>query len=112
QEYNEKNGITPTALNKSTDTLLPGAKPTLINPYVQVGGANMAADTQAVYHSKQDMQKDIEKIRKKMENAAKALDFIEAARLRDELGAMEERMKKEFARSEQHTSELQSRENL
>lgn len=96
QEYNEKNGITPTALNKSTDALLPGAKPTLINPYVQVGGAPMAADMQAIYHSKQDMQKDIEKIRKKMENAAKALDFIEAARLRDELGAMEERIKKEF----------------
>ena len=31
-----------------------------------------------------------------MENAAKALDFIEAAKLRDELGELEERMQKEF----------------
>ncbi|WP_417602763.1 excinuclease ABC subunit UvrB [Owenweeksia hongkongensis] len=97
QEYNEKHGITPTALDKSTDALLPGAKATIMNPYVQVGGTPMAADIKEVYHSKQDMQKDIEKIRKKMENAAKALDFIEAARLRDELGMMEDRMKKEFS---------------
>lgn len=97
QEYNERNGITPQALKKSTETLLPGAKPTLANPYIQVDATGMAAETQAVYHSKGDMQKDIEKIRKKMENAAKALDFIEAARLRDQMAEMEERMKKEFS---------------
>ena len=96
QEYNEQNDITPTALKKSTDSLLPGAKPSLINPYIQVDATGMAAETQEVYHSKSDMQKDIEKIRKKMENAAKALDFIEAARLRDQMAEMEDRMKKEF----------------
>lgn len=95
QEYNERHGITPTALKKSTDSILPGSKKDH-NPYRSSLEVPKAAEEKAVYHSKEDMRKGIEKIRKKMEMAAKSLDFIEAAALRDQMVAMEEKMVKEF----------------
>lgn len=95
QDYNERHGIVPTALNKSTDSILPGSKKDY-NPYRSSLEPPKAAEEKAVYHSKEDMRKGIEKIRKKMEMAAKSLDFIEAAALRDQMVAMEEKMAKEF----------------
>lgn len=95
-EYNERHGITPTALKKSRESILAGSRATSSRGYEQVANKSIAAEEKAVYNSPGDLKKDIEKMRKKMENAAKALDFIEAARLRDELGDLKERMKKEF----------------
>lgn len=96
QEYNEKNGITPQALKKSTDSILPGSKKDH-NPYKsKLPDLNKAAESPAQYKSKDDYRKGIDKIRKKMETAAKALDFIEAAALRDEMVALEDRMNKEY----------------
>lgn len=95
-EYNKRHGITPTALKKSRESILAGSRATNSRGYEQVANKSMAAEEKAVYNSPADLKKDIEKVRKKMENAAKALDFIEAARLRDELGEMQERLKKEF----------------
>jgi len=96
QAYNEKHGLVPTALKKSTDSILPGSKKDH-NPYKAQAAVPTAAERQEVYTSKAEMRKGIEKIRKKMETAAKSLDFIEAAALRDEMVALEERMAKEFA---------------
>jgi excinuclease ABC subunit B len=96
KEYNQKHGITPTALKKSKESIMAGAKATQSRGYEQVSNKSMAAEEPTVYQSKGQMRKDLEKTRKKMENAAKALDFIEAARLRDELAELEERMEKEF----------------
>ncbi len=96
QEYNEKHGITPTALKKSRDSILATSKATSSSAYLQNDKPAIAAEAEVIYNSKEQMKKAIEKTRKKMENAAKALDFIEAARLRDELGELEERMQKEF----------------
>lgn len=94
-EYNQKHGLKPTALKKSTDSILPGSKKDH-NPYRSSNPVPKAAEEKAVYNSKAEMRKGIEKIRKKMETAAKSLDFIEAAALRDEMVALEERMAKEF----------------
>mgnify|MGYP000479805886 CR=1 FL=1 len=96
QAYNEKHGITPTALKKSKESILAGAKATQSRGYEQVGNKSLAAEEPVVYETKGQLRKDLEKTRKKMENAAKALDFIEAARLRDELAELEERLEKEF----------------
>ena len=96
QEYNEKHGITPTALKKSRDSILAASRATTGSSYIQNDKPAIAAEADVIYNSKDQMRKAIEKTRKKMENAAKALDFIEAAKLRDELGELEERMQKEF----------------
>lgn len=95
--YNKEHGLEPKALNKSKASILAGSN-AATSVYQQdniMPGA--AAEEKEVYHSKEQLKKDIEKTRKKMENAAKALDFIEAARLRDLIGSLEERLKKEFA---------------
>ena len=49
---------------------------------------DVAADPVVRYMSKEQLEKAIEKSRKAMEKAASALDFIEAARLRDEIEGM------------------------
>jgi excinuclease ABC subunit B len=53
----------------------------------------LAADPVVAYMSVEQLEKAIAHTRKQMEKAAKELDFIEAARLRDELYALEERKK-------------------
>ena len=52
----------------------------------------MAAEEKVNYRSKSDVQKLIDRTRKQMENAAKELDFIEAAKLRDELFELQKLM--------------------
>lgn len=95
QEYNEKHGMVPTALNKAIDSNLPGSKKDY-NPYRSKELTPKVAEEAAVYLSREAMKKGIDKVRRKMEVAAKSLDFIEAASLRDEMVALEERMNKEF----------------
>ncbi len=95
-EYNEKHGLKPQALKKSTDSILPGSKKDH-NPYKsKLNTPAAAAEPALQYQTKGDYKKGIEKLRKKMETAAKSLDFIEAAALRDEMVALEERMNKEY----------------
>ena len=50
---------------------------------------SLAADPVVAYMTKAQIDKSIVKLRKEMENAAKDLDFIEAARLRDEIFALQ-----------------------
>lgn len=96
QDYNAEHGITPTPLKKSTLTILESTKvadgdgPT---DYTQQETVSLAADPVVQYMSKEQLQKSIDYTRKKMEAAAKELDFIEAARLRDELFALEAQLK-------------------
>lgn len=94
--YNEAHGMVPTALKKSKESILAASRATSSTAYIQPDRTVQAAEQQAPYLSADQIKKDIEKVRKRMENAAKALDFIEAAALRDQLGDLEERMKKEF----------------
>ena len=53
----------------------------------------MAADPVYEYMSKEQLEKAIKKAQKDMEAAAKELDFIEAARLRDEMFVLQKRLK-------------------
>ncbi|MFK7787427.1 MAG: excinuclease ABC subunit UvrB [Crocinitomicaceae bacterium] len=96
EAYNEEHGITPTPLSKSTEKILNSTKvadgdgPT---DYKQYDKESIAADPVIRYMSDQQMEQTIKYTRKKMETAAKDLDFIEAARLRDELFALEKQQK-------------------
>ncbi len=90
--YNKEHGLVPTPLKKSTHTILNSTKvadgdgPT---DYTHYEKSAIAADPVIRYMSDQQMEKTIKYTRKQMETAAKDLDFIEAARLRDELFALE-----------------------
>lgn len=93
--YNLDNGLVPTALNKSKESILGqpsvmvDSKGKLSRAYVENETINYAADPVVQYMSKEEIQKAITKTRKAMDAAAKAFDFAEAARLRDEMFALE-----------------------
>jgi excinuclease ABC subunit B len=93
--YNIANNLVPTALNKSRasimgqTTVIVDSKGNLARPYIENEQINYAADPVVQYMTKDELQKAINKTRKAMEVAAKAFDFAEAARLRDEMFALE-----------------------
>ncbi len=95
--YNEAHGITPQAINKARrDILTRGDKETSTPvPYAQeyTPVANIAADPIVSYMSAPQLQKAIERTRKDMLEAARQMDFIEAARLRDEMLKLEDKLK-------------------
>ncbi|WP_157207997.1 excinuclease ABC subunit UvrB [Mariniflexile maritimum] len=89
--YNTKHNITPKALNKSLDNALTKNS---ISTYSYELEARKAAEPESAYLSKPDIEKKIREKRKLMEEAAKALDFIVAAKLRDEIKEFQEKLEK------------------
>jgi excinuclease ABC subunit B len=94
-KYNEENNITPTQIVKPTREIIGyefrgGKKPV---EYGESGLPDVAADPVVQYMNVNGLEKAIEKLKKQMKAAAKELDFIEAARLRDEMFAMERILK-------------------
>lgn len=84
--YNEAHGITPTQVKRNTSSLLSDKKDTTVEPYAYVEPQlSLAADPVINYMSRPQLEKAIERTRKQMTQAAKKLDFIEAAQFRDEL---------------------------
>ena len=88
--YNKKNNITPTALNKSLDNAL--SKNSVVT-YGQELSERKTEKTKNFYLTKNQIDNKIKELRKEMETAAKELDFIEAARLRDEINSLKIRLK-------------------
>lgn len=97
--YNKEHGITPKTIFKSKEAIMgqtgvadskKGAK----NYYVESEETSVAADPVVAYMEKPALEKMIQKTQKSMEKAAKELDFMEAARLRDELNELKELLAK------------------
>lgn len=94
-EYNTKHGITPTTIKKSKEAIMGQTSVAdskkLDKPkyYVEDQTPDIAADPVVAYMDKAGIEKMIEKTKKSMERAAKDLDFMEAARLRDEMISLE-----------------------
>ncbi|KFF09381.1 excinuclease ABC subunit UvrB [Chryseobacterium luteum] len=89
-QHNEANGLVPTALNKKISENLVGRSKDFPDPkYTQKEILQKAAETKASYGNK-DIEKIIGQKQKEMEAAAKNLDFIKAAKLRDEITALKE----------------------
>lgn len=114
-EYNEKHGITPQAIVKARQTIIgvdkeetelqnfsqrttkkaPSKEQKKNVPYLQeyVTTVDMAADPVMPYMSVSELKRSVERLRVEMTEAAKRMEFMEAARLRDELLKTEERIK-------------------
>ena len=89
--YNIKHNITPTALNKSLDNAL---SKNSVSTYSYELEALKAAEPESDYLSKSELENKIREKRKLMEGAAKALDFIIAAKLRDEIKNYQNKLEK------------------
>jgi excinuclease ABC subunit B len=94
-KYNLEHGIVPTQIKKSHDSIFAKSNATKAKDkaYVESESISLAADPVIQYMTKEQLQKTIAQTRKSMEKAAKELDFMEAARLRDELLDLEKRLK-------------------
>lgn len=112
--YNEEHGITPQAIVKARQAIIgvdedeyeqkprnsrgaasPSKKPRKESvPYIQeyTNTVNIAADPVIPYMNKDELQRAITRLRGEMVDAAKRMDFMEAARMRDELMKMEEHL--------------------
>ncbi len=84
--YNVKNNVTPTALNKNLDSVL---SKNSVSTYHFKKEELRAAEPDLDYLTKGQIEKMIREKRKAMEKAAKELDFMQAAKLRDEIKALQ-----------------------
>lgn len=99
--YNEENNITPSQIKKSVEaihrqTSVADTRLKASAVYLENGQPDIAADPVVRYMTKEQLQKAINAARKEMEQAAKALEFIEAAHKRDELLSLERIFKEKF----------------
>ena len=96
-KYNEEHGITPKQIKKGrkmTDLINANAEAhTETRAYVEPEEKTVAADPVMEYMTRDQLEKSIAHTRKLMQEAAKKLDFIEAAQYRDEMLRMEELLK-------------------
>jgi len=94
-KYNEEHGITPTQIIKPLENVLGDVmgKDTEPKPYIEPQERNaIAADPVVEYMSEDQIKKAIEKLQKEMKKVVKELDFIEAARIRDEILELEKKL--------------------
>ncbi|MCE2935683.1 MAG: excinuclease ABC subunit UvrB [Cyclobacteriaceae bacterium] len=94
QEYNEAHGIIPRTVLKSKDeifkqTKVADSKKSVQRYYIEEEEKSLAADPVTAYMSKEELEKMADRTRKAMEKAARELEFMEAARLRDEFHAIQ-----------------------
>ena len=94
QDYNLEHGITPRTVIKSKDSILgqttvADSKKTTKRYYIEEEEKSLAADPVVAYLTKSELEKMADRTRKAMEKAAKDLEFMEAARLRDEYLAIQ-----------------------
>jgi excinuclease ABC subunit B len=88
-KYNTDNKITPTALNKSLDNALSANS---VATYAQEKEERKAAEEANRYLTKPQIEQKIRDTRKAMEKAAKELDFIKAASLRDDIKSLQNQL--------------------
>jgi excinuclease ABC subunit B len=90
--YNQAHGITPQALHKAKSSnfgQLEGKSGNLSKAYIEKTEVQVAADPVVQFMNPEQLTKAILTARKNMEKAAREMDFIDAAKFRDELFALE-----------------------
>jgi excinuclease ABC subunit B len=104
--YNLEHGIVPKTVGKTKEAIMEqtsvldfsSGENKRAKPYFEVDEVSIAADPIVQYMTKPEMQKSIDKTRKDMAKAAKDMDFLLAARLRDEMFAMEKMFQERFGK--------------
>jgi len=100
-QYNTAHGLTPRTIGKSREEIIEQTsvvdfKGGIQKAYVETDMASLAADPVVQYMTKPDLKKSIENTKKDMLAAAKNMDFLLAAKLRDEMFALEKMMEEKF----------------
>ena len=99
--YNEANGIVPTALNKAKSGIfehLESKSGNLSRAYLEKTEISAAADPIVQFMGKDQLDKAIQFARKNMDKSAMELDFIAAAKYRDELYSLEKLRSEKFGK--------------
>jgi excinuclease ABC subunit B len=98
-EYNEAHGITPKTVFKSKEAILEQTsiadvmgKPSRPSYYAETEHLQLAADPVTQYMTRDQLAQQVKRLETEMERAAKELDFLMAAKLRDEMLALKKRM--------------------
>jgi excinuclease ABC subunit B len=99
--YNTEHGITPKTVSKSRESIMEQTSVMdfvggVQKAYVEADSISLAADPIVQYMTKPDLKKAIENTKKEMVTAAKDMDFLLAAKLRDEMFALEKLMEERF----------------
>jgi excinuclease ABC subunit B len=87
-QYNDTHGVTPRTVTRSREEII--AQSSILDirgrkyDAEEITPYSIAAETEVAYSSKADLKKQISAVEKKMREAAKTLDFVTAAQLRDE----------------------------
>lgn len=100
-QYNLEHGIVPRTVGKSKTEIIEQTsvvdfKGGVQKAYVEMDTVTLAADPIVQYMTKADLKKSIDNTRKDMLAAAKDMDFLRAAKLRDEMFALEKMMEEKF----------------
>jgi len=97
-KYNEEMGITPTQIFRKAGSALSGLgrKGVASKAYIEPDNRDVAADPVIKYMNSEALEKAIEKSRKSMEKAASELDFVEAARYRDEMADLQKLLRSKY----------------
>ena len=92
--YNEEHNITPTSVKKSIEVgSILDIRGSKSKAYIEPEEPNIAADPIVQYMTRDQLEMMVQETERKMKAAAKELDFISAAQLRDELFALKKRLK-------------------
>ena len=96
--YNEERGITPKTVFKSKEEILNqrsilDVRGKATQAYIEPENVTVAADPLVSYMTRDQLEKLANETERKMKQAAKELDFITAAQMRDELFALREKLK-------------------
>ncbi|WP_379088100.1 excinuclease ABC subunit UvrB [Pedobacter sp. UC225_65] len=103
--YNLEHGITPKTVGKTREEIIEQSSvldfsesKARTKAYVEIDEVSIAADPIVQYMTKPELQKAIDKTRKDMQKAAKDMDFLMAARMRDEMFALEKVFEERFSK--------------
>ncbi|TKC00715.1 excinuclease ABC subunit UvrB [Pedobacter cryophilus] len=103
-KYNEAHGITPKTVGKSREAIIEQTSVMDFKGGVQQiytgdnAEASLAADPIVQYMTKPELKKSLENTKKEMQTAAKEMNFLLAAKLRDEMFALEKMMEEKFGK--------------
>lgn len=96
-KYNQDNNVTPTQITRSKESIIKSTAVAAVGKkipkiYVEPELPSLAADPVVAYMNSNQLEKSIAQVKAAMEKAARKMEFMEAARLRDEMFALQKQL--------------------